>query len=117
MSSWVSRYRQRGKTGDVVQAVRFKSEEQLVAFCQGIQMGAPVDSFVVPQPWEMPGYENKVIMAAGTFVQGSSIEQSCDAPIRHPFTAYVQGGLTLEYARAGIIVAVQNLINKGLLTI
>lgn len=105
------------KRGDVVQAVRFESEEQLVAFCQGIQMGAPVDSFVVPQPWEMPGYENKVIMAAGTFVQGSSIEQSCDAPIKHPFTAYVQGGLTLEYARTGIIVAAQNLINKGLLTI
>lgn len=105
------------KRGDVIQAVKFKSEEQLIAFCQGIQMGAPVDSFVTPQPSEMPGYESKVIMAAGTFVQGASIEQSCDAPIRPPFTAYVQGGLTLEHARAGIIIAAQNLINKGLLAV
>ena len=86
-------------------------EEKLIAFCRGIQQGAPIDSFVVPAPWDMPGYENKVIMAAGAFVQGASIEISADGPIVPPYTAYFQGGLTFETAKLAILLAAQNVMN------
>ncbi len=100
---------------DIIQAITFNKEELLIAFCEGVQKGAPVDSFVVPQPWEMPGYADKVIMAAGAFVQGASIEFSADGPIKPPYTAYMQGGLTYESAKLGIIMSVQNMQNKGLI--
>ena len=94
---------------DIVQNIEFGNEEDLVKYCQGIQMASPVDSFAIPMPWDMPGYEDKVIMAAGTFTQGSSIELSCDVPIRKPYIAYMQGSLTYEYGKIAIIKAVSNL--------
>lgn len=94
---------------DIVQDIEFGNEEDLVKYCQGIQMASPVDSFAIPMPWDMPGYEDKVIMAAGTFTQGSSIELSCDGPIRKPYIAYMQGSLTYEYGKIAIIKAVSNL--------
>ena len=94
---------------DIVQNIEFGNEEDLVKYCQGIQMASPVDSFAIPMPWNMPGYEDKVIMAAGTFTQGSSIELSCDGPIRKPYIAYMQGSLTYEYGKIAIIKAVSNL--------
>ena len=94
---------------DIVQNIEFGTEEDLVKYCQGIQMASPVDSFAIPMPWDMPGYEDKVIMAAGTFTQGSSIELSCDGPIRKPYIAYMQGSLTYEYGKIAIIKAVSNL--------
>ena len=94
---------------DIVQNIEFGKEEDLVKYCQGIQMASPVDSFAIPMPWNMPGYEDKVIMAAGTFTQGSSIELSCDGPIRKPYIAYMQGSLTYEYGKIAIIKAVSNL--------
>ena len=94
---------------DIVQNIEFGNEEDLVKYCQGIQMASPVDSFAIPMPWDMPGYEDKVIMAAGTFTQGSSIELSCDGPIRKPYSAYMQGSLTYEYGKIAIIKAVSNL--------
>ena len=94
---------------DIVQNIEFGDEEDLVKYCQGIQMASPVDSFAIPMPWDMPGYEDKVIMAAGTFTQGSSIELSCDGPIRKPYIAYMQGSLTYEYGKIAIIKAVSNL--------
>lgn len=94
---------------DIVQNIEFGSEEDLIKYCQGIQSASPVDSFAVPIPWDMPGYEDKVIMAAGTFTQGSSIELSCDGPIRKPYIAYMQGSLTYEYGKIAIIKAVSNL--------
>ena len=94
---------------DIVQNIEFGNEEDLVKYCQGIQMASPVDSFAIPMPWDMPGYEDKVIMAAGTFTQGSSIELSCDGPIRKPYIAYMQGSLTYEYGKIAIIKAVSNL--------
>ena len=94
---------------DIVQNIEFGNEEDLVKYCQGIQMASPVDSFAIPVPWDMPGYEDKVIMAAGTFTQGSSIELSCDGPIRKPYIAYMQGSLTYEYGKIAIIKAVSNL--------
>ena len=94
---------------DIVQNIEFGKEEDLVKYCQGIQMASPVDSFAIPMPWDMPGYEDKVIMAAGTFTQGSSIELSCDGPIRKPYIAYMQGSLTYEYGKIAIIKAVSNL--------
>lgn len=100
------------KRTDIVQLIKFNNEQKLIKFCQGIQMGSPVDSNSIPEPWEMPGYTDKVIMAAGTFVQGSSIELSCDAPIRPPYTAYLQGGLTYEYGKAGILKAIQIMDNE-----
>ena len=102
---------------DIIQAVKFADRESVIAFCQGIQKGAAVDSHVIPQPWDMPGYSNEVIMAAGTFVQGASIEMSADAPIRPPYIAYIQGGLTYTHAKLSILMAVQELINRGLLTV
>lgn len=97
------------KRSDIVQLINFKDEQKLIKFCQGIQMGSPVDSNSIPEPWDMPGYTDKVIMAAGTFVQGSSIELSCDAPIREPYTAFLQGGLTYEYGKMGILKAICNI--------
>lgn len=94
---------------DIVQNIEFGKEEDLIKYCQGIQMASPVDSFAIPMPWDMPGYEDKVIMAAGTFTQGSSIELSCDGPIRKPYIAYMQGSLTYEYGKIAIIKSVSNL--------
>ena len=102
---------------DIIQAVKLGSADGMIAFCQGIQKGAPVDSFVVPEPWDMPGYADPVIMAAGAFVQGASIEFSADGPIKEPYIAYMQGGLTYESARLGIIMSVQNMLDKGLIKI
>ena len=95
---------------DIIQSVKFGDKDKMIAFIQGIQQGAPVDSFVVPEPWDMPGYQDQVIMAAGAFVQGSSIELSADAPLREPYIAYMQGGLTYESAKLGITVAVDNIL-------
>ena len=100
---------------DIIQAVTFHDPDGVIAFCQGIQAAAPVDSFVVPEPWDMPGYDSKVIMAAGAFVSGSSIELSADGPLRPPYTVYFQGGLTWQHAKFGILKTVQNLVEKGLI--
>ncbi|WP_201003344.1 methionine gamma-lyase family protein [Paenibacillus glycanilyticus] len=102
---------------DLIQAVRFGGAEQLIAFVQGIQKAAAVDSHVVPEPWDMPGYEHPVIMAAGTFIQGGSLELSADAPIREPYIAYMQGGLTFAHAKFGVLTALRRLINNGLIII
>ena len=99
---------------DIIQAVELGSEEAMIAFCAGIQGAAPVDSFATPLPWDMPGYDNKVIMAAGAFVQGSSIELSADGPIRPPYAVYFQGGLTWYHAKLGILLSLQKLIEAGL---
>ena len=88
---------------DIIQSVKLKSPEKIIAFCQGVQAAAPVDSQVMPEPWDMPGYDDPVIMAAGAFVQGSSIELSADAPIREPYIVYFQGGLTYEHSKFGVI--------------
>ena len=98
---------------DIIQAVTLGSREKLTAFCRGIQAAAPVDSFVTPEPWDMPGYDSEVIMAAGAFVQGSSIELSADGPCREPYAVYFQGGLTWEHARFGILMSVQKLLEAG----
>lgn len=95
--------------GDIVQTIIFNNEEKLIKFCQGIQSGSPIDSFVTPEPSDMGGYEDKVIMAAGTFTSGSTIELSCDGPIRPPFIAYMQGGLTYEYGKLGVLKAIQSM--------
>lgn len=100
------------KRADIVQTIEFGSEEKLVKYCQGIQMGSPIDSNSVPEPWDMPGYTDKVIMAAGAFTQGSSIELSCDGPIRAPYIAFMQGGLTYEYGKIGVMKAVNRLIGE-----
>ena len=94
---------------DIVQTILLGSEEKLVKFCQGIQKGSPIDSNVIPEPSEMGGYEDKVIMAAGTFTQGSTIELSCDGPIRKPYIAYMQGGLTYPYGKFGILKAIEEM--------
>ena len=97
------------KRGDIIQAIELKSPEKLIKFCRAIQEYSPVDSFAAPEPWDMPGYEDKVIMAAGTFVQGASIELSADGPLRPPYAVYLQGGLTFEHAVIGILAAAQSL--------
>ena len=99
---------------DIIQAVELGSEDAMVAFCKGIQSAAPVDSFVTPMPWEMPGYNDKVIMAAGAFIQGSSIELSADGPIRDPYAVYFQGGLTWYHAKTGILMSLQRMVDAGL---
>lgn len=99
---------------DIIQAVTLGTPEKVIAFCQGIQAAAPVDSYVVPEPWDMPGYDSPVIMAAGAFVSGSSIELSADAPIRPPYAVYFQGGLTWEHAKAGILMSLEKLTEAGL---
>ena len=101
------------KRSDIVQTIEFGEPEKLIAFCQGIQMGSPIDSDAIPEPWDMPGYTDKVIMAAGAFTQGSSIELSCDAPIRPPYIAFLQGGLTYQYGKLGVLKAVSNLEVRG----
>ena len=97
------------KRADIVQTIKLGSEENLVKFCQGIQKGSPIDSCVIPEPSEMGGYEDKVIMAAGTFTEGSTIELSCDGPIRKPYIAYMQGGLTYDYGKYGILKAIEEM--------
>lgn len=99
---------------DIIQAVEFGIPEGVIAFCQGIQAAAPVDSYVVPEPWAMPGYDSDVIMAAGAFVQGSSIELSADGPIKPPYAVYFQGGLTWEHAKFGILMSLQKLVESNL---
>lgn len=94
---------------DIVQNIEFNDAEKLIKYCQGIQIGSPIDSYVLPQPWDMPGYSDKIIMAAGTFTQGSTIELSCDGPLRKPYIAYMQGGLTYEYGKYGILKAIQEM--------
>lgn len=103
------------KRADIVQAIQMNNESELIKFCEGIQKGAPVDSYVVPEPWDMPGYDCPVIMAAGAFVQGSSIELSADAPIKEPYIVYMQGGLTWHHAKIGIIIALDKMYKSGLL--
>ncbi len=100
---------------DIIQTVLTRSPEGLCAFCRGIQAGSPVDSFVTPEPWEMPGYSDKVIMAAGAFTQGSSIELSADGPLREPYTVYFQGGLTYESGKIGILCAAEEVLRAGVL--
>ena len=97
---------------DIIQMIHMREPEALKKFCKGIQFGAPVDSYVTPEPWDMPGYDSQVIMAAGAFVQGASIELSADAPMREPYTVYLQGGLTYESGRAGVLLAVQELLGE-----
>ncbi|TGY96714.1 hypothetical protein E5329_08060 [Petralouisia muris] len=99
---------------DIIQAVTLNSEEALIAFCQGIQAAAPVDSHVSPEPWAMPGYDDEVIMAAGAFIQGSSIELSADGPLREPYAVYFQGGLTWYHGKLGILMSLQKLYEAGL---
>ena len=102
---------------DIIQAVELGSEEGMIAFCKGIQAAAPVDSFATPLPWDMPGYKDKVIMAAGAFVQGSSIELSADGPIRPPYAVYFQGGLTWCHAKLGILMSLQKMVDAGLIAL
>lgn len=102
---------------DIIQSVLLENKESLIAFCQGMQKGAPVDSFVSPEPWDMPGYDSQVIMSAGAFTLGASIELSADAPLREPFAAWMQGGLNFHSAKVGVMLAAQEMLNRGLLKI
>ena len=102
---------------DIIQAVEMKTPEGLCAFCEGIQAAAPVDSYVTPIPWDMPGYDSQVIMAAGAFVQGSSIELSADGPLKPPYTVFFQGGLTWQHAKLGILMSLQKLVDKGIVVL
>ncbi len=99
---------------DIIQAITFGDPKTLIAFCEGIQAAAPVDSFVIPEPWDMPGYDAPVIMAAGAFVQGSSIELSADGPIKPPYAVYFQGGLTWYHAKLGIMKSLQQIVDQNL---
>lgn len=105
------------KRSDIIEAVKLGSPEAVVAFCEGIQAAAPIDAYVKPIPWDMPGYDDPVVMAAGAFVQGSSIELSADAPIREPYIVYFQGGLTYEHSKFGVIKALQTLYEQGLVSL
>lgn len=100
------------KRTDIIQAVQFEKKEELVKFIQGIQKASPIDSHVTPYPWDMPGYTDQVIMAAGTFIEGASIELSADSPIREPYVAYMQGGITYESAKLAILIAIENMIKE-----
>ena len=100
---------------DIIQAIKFEQSEKLIAFCQGIQYASPIDSHVTPEPWDMPGYQDPVIMAAGTFVSGASIELSADAPIRAPYTAYMQGGLTYAHVRYALGHVLEHMTRQGIL--
>lgn len=100
------------KRADIVQNIIFGNDKDLINYCQGIQLASPIDSFALPEPWDMPGYDDKVIMAAGAFTQGSSIELSCDGPLREPYIAYQQGGLTYEYGKIGVMSAVTRLLDN-----
>lgn len=97
---------------DIIQAIKFNDKEKVIAFCKGIQKGSPIDSFVECEPWPMPGYDDDVIMAAGAFIQGASVELSADAPIREPYIAYMQGGLTFDSAKIGLIIALSNVLKS-----
>ena len=98
------------KRSDIITSIKLESEDNLVAFCCGVQSGSPIDSFVVPAPWDMPGFEDRVIMAAGAFTQGSSIEVSADGPIREPYIGYFQGGLTYESAKLSVMLGAQRVL-------
>jgi len=100
------------KRSDIIQMIKLGNGENMKRFCLGIQAGAPVDSYVTPEPWPMPGYDCDVIMAAGAFIQGSSIELSADGPMREPYIAYMQGGLTYESGKLGIMMAVSAMLDK-----
>ncbi|MDR3314104.1 MAG: methionine gamma-lyase family protein [Oscillospiraceae bacterium] len=100
---------------DIIQAIQLGTPEALIAFCQGMQSGAPVDAFVKPEPWDMPGYDSKVIMAAGAFIMGASIELSADAPLREPYAAWMQGGLNFHSAKTGVLLGAQSMLERGLL--
>ncbi len=102
---------------DIIQTVLLRSQEALIAFCQGMQKGAPVDAFVTPEPWDMPGYNNQVIMAAGAFTMGASIELSADAPLREPYAAYMQGGLNYHSGKIGVLLAAQSMLEKHIYTL
>lgn len=103
------------KRTDIIAALKLGTPEKLIAFCEGIQSGSPVDSFAAPEPWDMPGYDSKVIMAAGAFTMGASIELSADAPLREPYAVWLQGGLTFPTGKVGIMLAAQRMADKGLL--
>ncbi len=103
------------KRTDIIASILLGDEQKLTAFCQGIQKGSPVDSFAVPEAWDMPGYDSKVIMAAGAFTMGASIELSADAPIREPFAAWLQGGITYPSGKLGVILSAMEMLNKGLI--
>lgn len=103
------------KRSDIIAAIKLGNEKSLVAFCQGIQKGAPIDSFVSPEAWDMPGYNSKVIMAAGAFTMGASIELSADAPIREPYAAWLQGGITYPTGKMGILLAAQEMADRGII--
>ncbi len=105
------------KRADIVQLIQMNTAENVIAFCQGIQKGAPVDSYVSPEPWDMPGYDCPVIMAAGAFVQGSSIELSADAPIKPPYHVYMQGGLSWHHGKIGVMIGLQTMVDKGFIQI
>jgi len=102
---------------DIIQAIRFNNPESMIAFCQGIQKGSPVDAFVTPEPWDMPGYDSPVIMAAGAFIQGSSIELSADGPLKSPYTAYMQGGLVYEHVKLGVMIALKYMQERNLISL
>lgn len=101
--------------GDIIQAILLENEDALIVFCRGVQSGAPIDSFVTPEPWDMPGYNSKVIMAAGAFTNGASIELSADAPLREPFAVWMQGSLTFDSGRTGMLLAAQTMMDKNLI--
>lgn len=103
------------KRTDIIAALKLGGEQQLIAFCEGIQNGSPVDSFATPEPWDMPGYDSKVIMAAGAFTMGASVELSADAPLREPYAVWLQGGLTFPTGKSGVMLAAQAMMNKGLI--
>lgn len=98
---------------DIIAAVALGDEEKMIAFCQGIQKGSPIDAYVTPEPWAMPGYDDEVIMAAGAFIQGASIELSADGPLRPPYTVFFQGGITWYHAKYGILMSLQKLVDAG----
>ena len=100
---------------DIIQAICLENPENLIAFCQGLQKGAPVDSYVTPEPWDMPGYDNQVIMSAGAFTSGSSIELSADAPLREPFAVWMQGGLNFHSGKLGVMLAAEEMLKRGLI--
>ncbi len=102
---------------DIIQTLLLEKPEALIAFCQGLQSGSPVDAFVIPEPWDMPGYDNEVIMAAGAFTMGASIELSADAPLREPYAVFMQGGLQYHSGKIGVLSAAQRLIDKGIVTL
>ena len=102
---------------DIIQAIKLKEPNALIAFCEGVQKGAPVDSYGTPVPWDMPGYDSQVIMAAGAFHNGASIELSADAPLREPFAVWLQGGLTFETGKVGILLAAQSMLEKGIINL